>query len=96
METHEPIDHDPISREEASAALAAAKRSRTRVAWSGYPAWYWLTTGAGLGAVACSLVLPRWWDLAIVIPVASIIVGVVIAAGFAATGLILSTRAARP
>ncbi len=40
METYGPIDAD-----EASQALAAVRHSRTRVAWSGYPAWYWLTTG---------------------------------------------------
>jgi hypothetical protein len=36
METYGPIDAD-----EASAALASVRHSRTRVAWSGYPAWYW-------------------------------------------------------
>jgi hypothetical protein len=60
METYEPINAD-----EASAALASVRHSRTRVAWSGYPSWYWLTTGACLGALSCTMLLPGWWDLAI-------------------------------
>lgn len=60
METNEPIDAD-----EASAALAAARHSRTRVAWGGYPAWYWLTTGAAMGALPYALQLPGWRALAV-------------------------------
>jgi uncharacterized membrane protein YjjP (DUF1212 family) len=52
-----------ISVDEASAALAAAQRTRARVAWSGYPAWYWLTTGAGMGAVCYAVLQPGWWVL---------------------------------
>lgn len=59
METNEPIGAD-----EASAALAAARHSRARVAWAGYPAWYWLTTGAAMGAVPFALQLPGWQALA--------------------------------
>jgi hypothetical protein len=59
METNEPIGAD-----EASAALAAARRSRARVAWAGYPAWYWLTTAAAMGALPCSLQLTGWRALA--------------------------------
>lgn len=55
----------PVSADEASAALAAVKQARARVAWGGYPAWYWLATGAGLGAACYAALLPSWWDLAI-------------------------------
>ena len=55
METHSSID-----AEEAAAALASVQRSRARVAWSGYPAWYWLTTGACLGALMYVTLLPGW------------------------------------
>jgi hypothetical protein len=60
METYEPIDAD-----EAAAALASVRHSRTRVAWSGYPAWYWLTAGACLGAASYAIQLPGWRALAI-------------------------------
>jgi hypothetical protein len=59
METYGPIDVD-----EASEALAAVRHSRTRVAWGGYPAWYWLITGACLGALSYAMLLPRLWALA--------------------------------
>ncbi|WP_284744744.1 hypothetical protein [Amycolatopsis sp. RTGN1] len=55
-----------INATDASAALAEVRRSRARVAWSGYPAWYWLTTGAGLSAGTAAILLPDWWGLAIV------------------------------
>jgi len=55
----------PVSADEASAALAAATQARARVAWIGYPAWYWLMTGAGLAALCYAALLPSWWDLAI-------------------------------
>jgi hypothetical protein len=38
-----------------------AERTRTRVAWAGYPAWYWLTTGAAMGAVCYAVLRPGWW-----------------------------------
>lgn len=40
--------------------MASVRESRARVAWSGYPAWYWLTTGACLGAVMYTTLLPGW------------------------------------
>jgi hypothetical protein len=55
METRGSID-----AEEAAAALASVRQSRARVAWSGYPAWYWLTTGACLGALMYTTLLPGW------------------------------------
>ena len=48
--------HDPVSADEAAAALAAAERTRARVAWGGYPAWYSLSTGAAVGAVCYAAV----------------------------------------
>lgn len=77
METHEPISREPISREEASAALASTRQSRIRVAWQGYPAWYWLITGAGLGGASYAVQLSGWRGWAI--PVAIIVVLVVAA-----------------
>lgn len=63
-----------ISADEASAALTSVRRSRTRVAWSGYPAWYWLTSGAGLSVGTAAILLPDWWGLAIA---AVVVVGLV-------------------
>lgn len=76
METHEPVN-----REEASAALASVRDSRRRVAWSGYPAWYWLTTGAALGALCYAIQLPGWWAMAACVPIAAVLVTVAHAAG---------------
>jgi hypothetical protein len=73
--------HDPVSADEAAAALAAAERTRVRVAWGGYPAWYWLTTGAALGAVCYAVLRPGWW----VAPVAVV----------ASVTLVIGARAAR-
>jgi hypothetical protein len=53
-----------VSPQEAAQALESARRSRARVAWSGYPWWYWVTTGAGLGAMTYAVALPGWWILA--------------------------------
>jgi len=55
METHGSID-----AEEAAAALASVRESRARVAWSGYPAWYWITTGTALGALTYMTLVPGW------------------------------------
>jgi hypothetical protein len=63
-----------ISADEASAALTSVRRSRRRVAWSGYPVWYWLLTGAGLSAGTVAILLPGWWGLAIA---AVVVVGLV-------------------
>jgi hypothetical protein len=64
-----------ISAQEASAALDAARRTRSRVAWSGYPAWYWLATGAGMGAVCYAVLRPGWWvvPIAVVFAVTSVL-----------------------
>lgn len=69
METNEPI-----SAGEAAAALAEAKRARTRVAWSGYPAWYWLMTGASLGALSYTTLLPGWQATAFSVLIAAVLV----------------------
>jgi hypothetical protein len=75
METYESIDPD-----EASAALESVRHSRTRVAWSGYPAWYWLATGACLGAVSFTWLLPDWWAPPISAVIAVLLVTVTLAA----------------
>jgi hypothetical protein len=69
METHEPID-----REEAAAALASVQQSRARVAWSGYPWWYWLTTGASLGALSYTTLQPAWLATAASVVIAVLLV----------------------
>lgn len=76
METNETATPD-----EASEALASAKRSRARLAWSGYPAWYWLITGASLGAYCYAMSLPTGWDVAAAIATALLLVIVARAAG---------------
>jgi hypothetical protein len=70
-----------ISAAEASAALASIQRSRARVAFGGYPAWYWLTTAAGLSAGSVAIPLPAWWGVPIAVAVAVALVGVAYAAG---------------
>lgn len=75
METNGPVDRD-----EASAALAAARDSRRRVAWSGYPVWYWLVTGACLGALPYTLTLSGWRGMAASVPIAAVLVAVAHAA----------------
>jgi hypothetical protein len=69
-----------ISSEEASAALASVAKSRARVLWGGYPAWYWLVTGACIGAMSYSTVLPDWWVLAASVVIAAVLVVVARAA----------------
>ena len=80
METHESIDHDPISREEASEALASTRQSRARVAWSGYPAWYWLITCACLGGASYAMRLSGWQGRTILAALVVVVVGVAYAA----------------
>lgn len=58
METNDPID-----AAEASAALAAVRDSRARVAWRGYPMWYWIATGAVMAAILYAVQLPGDWAL---------------------------------
>jgi hypothetical protein len=59
-----------ISADEASAALASARDSRARATWGGYPAWYWFATATGLAVGSVAMLLPDWWDAALVAPVA--------------------------
>lgn len=59
-----------IAAGEASAALASVRDSRARVAWSGYPAWYWVATGAGLSVGTAAVLLPSWWGLPVAVVVA--------------------------
>ena len=75
METYEGISPD-----EAAEALAAAERSRARVAWSGYPWWYWLTTGAGMGLATYAVGQQGWWGPAIAAVIAVSLVYVAYAA----------------
>jgi len=76
METHGSIDAD-----EAAAALASVRQSRTRVAWSGYPAWYWIATGAGMGALAPMMLLSGWPVLVAAAAIAALLVVAPRAAG---------------
>jgi hypothetical protein len=71
METNGSIDAG-----EAAEALASVRHSRYRVAWSGYPAWYWLGTGACLGALTFTMLLPGWWALVTSAGVGGLLVGV--------------------
>jgi hypothetical protein len=59
---------------EASAALASVQQSRTRVAWIGYPTWYWLGTAAGLAALPFATLVPDWLGLAGVAAVAVLLI----------------------
>lgn len=59
----------PISAAEASAALASVRRSRARLAWTGYPTWYWLTTAAVLAALPFATLLPDWLGFAVCVVV---------------------------
>jgi hypothetical protein len=69
METYEPIGSG-----EAAAALASIRDSRARVAFAGYPAWYWLATGAGLGAMSCAVMMPSSWSLAVLAAVGIVLI----------------------
>jgi hypothetical protein len=60
METHGSVDAG-----QASEALASVRDVRARVAWSGYPAWYWPTTGAALGALCFTTLLSGWPAVAV-------------------------------
>lgn len=65
METNGTVDVA-----EASAALTMVADSRARVAWRGYPTWYWPVTGANLGALASVFLLPDGWDMAATVAIA--------------------------
>lgn len=69
-----------VNRDEASAALASARDSRRRVALSGYPVWYWLATGACLGALPYTIQLAGWWGMTASVPIAAVLVVVAHAA----------------
>jgi hypothetical protein len=72
--------HGPVSAAEASAALASVERSRARVAWSGYPRWYWLTTAAGLAVLPLATLLPAWLGVASVAVVTFVLFRLIVAA----------------
>ncbi len=78
--------HGPISADEASAALASARSSRARVAWTGYPTWYWLTTAAGLAVLPLATLLPTWWG-AVACAVVAVLLARLIIAGSRARGV---------
>lgn len=70
-----------VNRDEAAAALASIRDSRRRVAWSGYPAWYWPATGAALGALSYTIELSGWQAMAASVAISAALVTVTLAAG---------------
>jgi hypothetical protein len=72
--------HGSISAAEASAALTSARRSRERVAWTGYPAWYWLVAGAALAVLPFVTSMPDWlgFTTAGVVGIATSVLGVAV------------------
>lgn len=70
-----------ISPAEASAALASVERSRTRVAWTGYPTWYWLVMAAGFAALQFMVLLPDLLSLVGIAVVTAGLVGVALVSG---------------
>lgn len=85
IETAEALGMDTyerVSPDEAAAALAAAESSRAQVAWSGYPWWYWVGTGAGLGVATYMVGLSgSWWNL----PILGVTLVLVILVAYAAS-----------
>jgi hypothetical protein len=73
--------HGPMSAAEASAALASVERSRMRVAWSGYPRWYWLATAAGMAVLPVATLLPAWLGVTVVALVAFGLFRLIVAVG---------------
>jgi hypothetical protein len=71
----------PVSPGEASVALASVKRSRARLAWAGYPRWYWLSAAAAWAVLPPAMLLPAWAGLACVGVVAVAILRLTVAAG---------------
>jgi hypothetical protein len=71
---------DPVNRDEAAAALASVRDSQRRVAWSGYPWWYWPATGAVLGALSYTVELSGWPALAASVPIAVALVTITLTA----------------
>jgi hypothetical protein len=76
METQEPV-----SVSEASEALASVKQSRARLAWAGYPAWYWWSAAAAWAVLPPAMLLPVWAGLACVAVVAVAVLRLTVAAG---------------
>jgi hypothetical protein len=73
--------HGPVSPAEAAAALASVRRSRARVAWAGYPTWYWLATAAALAVLPLATLLPVWLGLVSCVAVTFVLLRLVVAAG---------------
>jgi hypothetical protein len=69
-----------ISAAEASAALTSAERSRERVAWTGYPAWYWLSAAAVMALLPIATLVPVWLGLLVtaVVGVSSTVLAVAV------------------
>jgi hypothetical protein len=86
----------PISADEASAALASVRHSRARVAWTGYPTWYWLSTAAGLAALPLATLLPAWLGAVVCAMVAVLLARLIVAAGRARGVCEGWTRSAMP
>jgi hypothetical protein len=66
--------YGPVSAGEAAAALAAVQDSRARVAFARYPPWYWLGTGAGLGAMSYAVMMPSRWSVAVLAAVGVVLI----------------------
>jgi len=73
--------HGPVSPAEAAAALAAVRRSRARVAWAGYPTWYWLATAAAWAVMPLATLLPAWLGLVSCVLVSFTLLRLVVVAG---------------
>jgi hypothetical protein len=71
----------PISAAEASSALASARESRARVAWAGYPTWYWFATAAVLAVLPFATVLPDLFGLGVTAVAAVLAIWLAVAAG---------------
>jgi hypothetical protein len=71
----------PVSAGAASVALASVKRSRERLAWAGYPRWYWLSAAAAWAVLPLAMLLPVWAGLACVGVVAVVVLRLTVAAG---------------
>jgi len=71
----------PISAAEASSALASARESRARVAWAGYPTWYWFATAAALAVLPFATVLPDLFGLGVTAVAAVVLIRLAVAAG---------------
>ncbi len=76
METHGRIDAADAAR-----ALDVVRHSRARVAWSGYPAWYWVGTAACLAALPLAMLLPVWLGAAACAAVGVVLFRLIVAAG---------------